>query len=218
MSKHYIADEKLGGVEREYVKVDRKAEVGDYVVVTKNGGDYVITYGKVIAEDFDKDDFLFDHIHGDYIEDNYVWVANGDRYKTLSPTENVRIDGAVYRLVDREPVTPEAPETQSLPSLSDIIATMARRLHEAESKISELTERLDSAEKDVRTFADGAMKTAYELSKHKAEQADMNEKVEDTIEMLTGDVVSLDERTQAEELAQTISKELAKGAVRRGLR
>ena len=268
---HYITDEKLGGIEREYVESGKKADLGDFIHVTK----YADCFEATIVKADRIDSF------GDLISYEYPYTPEGDRYDldegdeftALSPTANVRIDGGVYRLVDREategenilylhegksdgvvltvtgidtsivtiepyedeegdevvginhgsyrvlePVNPSPSETQSPKSTADIIATMARRLHEAESKISELTERLDSAEKDVRTFADEAMKTAYELAKVKADQAGMNEEFEDSIEMLTGDIVSLDERTQPEELARTISKELAKGARRYGVR
>ena len=43
--KHYIADEKLGGVEREYVESDKQAEAGDYVVMRSDDpSSYISSY------------------------------------------------------------------------------------------------------------------------------------------------------------------------------
>lgn len=92
---HLIADEKLGGLSREYVETDRKADVGDYVVNPK-----VLSAGirKVLA------------VFGDYVEikpyldedeEDVLGWADG-YYKTLAPTYFIQYEGARYKLVDRE--------------------------------------------------------------------------------------------------------------------
>lgn len=87
---HYIADESLGGIEREYVEVDRKADVGDYVVHESSG-----IYG------------IFERTDGIFAFVNYDGSYNGrdawylSKTVTVEPTDIVRIDNARYRLVDR---------------------------------------------------------------------------------------------------------------------
>lgn len=46
---HVLADETLGGIKREYVEVDRKAEVGEKVIITERVNFYMddMTVGKV---------------------------------------------------------------------------------------------------------------------------------------------------------------------------
>lgn len=88
---HLIADESIGGVQREYVEVERKADVGDYVIIH--------------GEEIEKVVGLVDsHIRG--IECADFWVGDGE-YKTLEPTDIVHIalddsPGKRYRLVDRK--------------------------------------------------------------------------------------------------------------------
>ena len=88
---HYIADEQLGGVEREYAEVERPIEPRDYVT---NGMDVgVVLYFAEGAHDFI-------HVRIDDSDDGRdVWYANAAL--ALDPTGNVRIDGTVYRMVDR---------------------------------------------------------------------------------------------------------------------
>ena len=86
---HYIADEALGGVEREYKEVDRKAVVGGYVISETGtirkvsrllgGGDISISS----------------------ISNGLTGTYTRDFYKTLSPTGRVRIDGALFKLDKR---------------------------------------------------------------------------------------------------------------------
>lgn len=82
MSKiHVFPDENLGGVLREYVEVDRKAEVGDYVLFKHSGEHY-----KLKSDD--------------------VYVANRDIDRgvidVLEPTDIVHVDGQRYRLIERK--------------------------------------------------------------------------------------------------------------------
>ena len=90
MSKvHVINDENLGGVLREFVEVDRKAEVGDYIFTINTKEIHKVIKG---SED------------GVYI-DGWVYVYDG-YYRTLDPTDIVHINylsgqSERYRMVDR---------------------------------------------------------------------------------------------------------------------
>lgn len=88
---HLIADESLGGVMREYIEVDRKAVVGDFVYLCLNGEiRKVIERGSI----------------GIFYEVGRSGVLDHE-YKTLEPTDNVHIDGQRFRLVDRKAVDGE---------------------------------------------------------------------------------------------------------------
>lgn len=95
---HYIADEKLGGVEREYSEVACESRVEDYIVVkdTEFGLGYydVGDIFSVIKTD-EKGVSGFNEKTGTF----YLFHSE---YATLKPTGNVLIDGAAYRLVDRK--------------------------------------------------------------------------------------------------------------------
>ncbi|TFI48181.1 hypothetical protein E4O93_09035 [Diaphorobacter sp. DS2] len=80
---HYIADEKLGGVEREYAEVEREPVFGDLVIY--GGKVREVTYVGLTAMSLDA------LIHVDI-----------SAMPTLDPTGNVRIDGTVYRMVERK--------------------------------------------------------------------------------------------------------------------
>ena len=99
--KHYIADEKLGGIEREYVEVNRKASVGDYVHIEEVGGDKIDAIRQVVGFDRDYDLVLSEDIPS--VDDlSKILIEEDDDFTTLSPTENVLIIGDIYRMVDRE--------------------------------------------------------------------------------------------------------------------
>ncbi|MCY9435157.1 hypothetical protein MOF49_16045 [Bacillus haynesii] len=83
---HVLADESLGGIKREYVEVDRKAEVGDYVYYGKT--DNILT----VVKSLDSGILMGEHSY---------WAANGT-YRVLEPTNIVHIDGERYEMVDRE--------------------------------------------------------------------------------------------------------------------
>lgn len=82
---HVLADESLGGIKREYVEVDRNADVGDRVIADG-------TYREVVA-----------------ISSRCGVCLDGDEsigiphsYRVLEPTNIVHIDGERYEMVDRE--------------------------------------------------------------------------------------------------------------------
>jgi DNA-binding ferritin-like protein len=93
---HVLPDENLGGVLREYVEVDREAEVGDLIKVVKacdpnqydEGGIYKV---RQVSE----------HIRIDSKYGGTVFMYD-DEYVVIEPTDIVHIDGVRYRLVDRK--------------------------------------------------------------------------------------------------------------------
>jgi len=111
---HVLTDESLGGIKREYVEVDRKAKVGDLIVITASDYDereeiYVAGhYGKVVVED---DRFAgefrvdFNGVDNSFVGDDGFWYVGrsaNSEYRVLEPTNIVHIDGERYEMVDRE--------------------------------------------------------------------------------------------------------------------
>ncbi|WP_407966257.1 hypothetical protein ACJGE4_15420 [Bacillus velezensis] len=94
---HILADETLGGIKREYVEVDREAEVGERVVIVNanvqceepySNGDVfeaesLLGYSSGIQTTCHRDIFDFE-------------------YRVLEPTDIVHIDGGRYEMVERE--------------------------------------------------------------------------------------------------------------------
>ncbi|MGX6582874.1 hypothetical protein ACWMNW_15700 [Bacillus velezensis] len=101
---HVLADETLGGIKREYVEVDRKAEVGEKIVIVE----------KVDCEEWyeNGDVFTVDREYRPADGDVECDVASSDsnpegliyreEYHVLEPTDIVHIDGERYKMVERE--------------------------------------------------------------------------------------------------------------------
>ncbi|CAF1802941.1 hypothetical protein [Bacillus subtilis] len=98
-SIHVLADETLGGIKREYVEVDRKAEVGEKIVSIFGNCPYYSEkeYGKVIDVDIDDAEVEFESKY----EDESWYILHGG-YRVLEPTDIVHIDGQRYELTDRK--------------------------------------------------------------------------------------------------------------------
>lgn len=105
-----IADVKLGGVEREYTEVKRKANVGDVVRVDFSE-ECEIPAGTITrcikAGDFEDGSIDVDfpsEVYGDYS----FLDADSDNYAVLEPTDIIRlpaggrVDGVRYRMVERK--------------------------------------------------------------------------------------------------------------------
>jgi archaellum component FlaC len=100
MSKtHLIADENLGGIKREYVEVEREADVGDYVLITRINHDDAYEIRKVTRVFCECDQFEF--APNIKFEDTVDYEL-GDEYRTLEPTDIVHVEGQRYRLVERK--------------------------------------------------------------------------------------------------------------------
>jgi hypothetical protein len=100
MSKvHVIKDENLGGVLREFVEVDRKAEVGEFVI--RKG-----VVRKVTQRGTHPETVEFEGYYNKGCDDEIIGWFDGT-YKTLEPTDIVHIDGPSgqpkrYSMIDRE--------------------------------------------------------------------------------------------------------------------
>ncbi|AYQ17699.1 hypothetical protein [Bacillus paralicheniformis] len=104
---HVLADESLGGIKREYVEVDRKAEVGERIIVVEADCQSEYRNGDMaIVSRFVKDDSRFGY-YAESILANGQSIALYDReYNVLEPTNVVHIAGPDgterYEMVDRE--------------------------------------------------------------------------------------------------------------------
>ncbi|MDH5159847.1 hypothetical protein [Heyndrickxia oleronia] len=100
---HLIKDESLGGIEREYVEVDRKAEVGELVTPKLCRYGRSFTEGKAYAVKDDVDSLAWKPgeicVTDDEGDTHYLSM---EHYRVLEPTDIVHIDGAKNRLVDRK--------------------------------------------------------------------------------------------------------------------
>ncbi|WP_396335666.1 hypothetical protein [Bacillus subtilis] len=96
---HVLADETLGGIKREYVEVDRKAEVGEKIVSIFGNCPYYSEkeYGKVIYVDIDDAEVEFESKY----EDESWYILHG-AYHVLEPTDIVHIGTQRYELTDRK--------------------------------------------------------------------------------------------------------------------
>ncbi|WP_426692591.1 hypothetical protein [Bacillus subtilis] len=100
---HGLADETLGGIKREYVEVDRKAEVGEKIVIVdkadceegyKNGDVFTVDREYRPADgDVESD--------GASSDTNCSGLIYREEYRVLEPTDIVHIDGGRYKMVDR---------------------------------------------------------------------------------------------------------------------
>lgn len=106
---HVLKDEKLG-VDREYVAVDRNAEVGETVVIVEpenTSGDVASAghYGLIIEDDSVKNTLIadFNGFGNHFVLDDGIQRVGGagNYYHVLEPTDIVHIDGERYRLEER---------------------------------------------------------------------------------------------------------------------
>ncbi|WEY98904.1 hypothetical protein P5634_13615 [Bacillus subtilis] len=100
---HVLADETLGGIKREYVEVDRKAEVGEkIVIVAKDDCKEGYKNGDVFTVDREyrpKDGYVECDVASS--DSNCDGLIYREEYHVLEPTDIVHIDGGRYVLTDR---------------------------------------------------------------------------------------------------------------------
>ncbi|MCY7910981.1 hypothetical protein MOB65_19150 [Bacillus inaquosorum] len=98
---HALADETLGGIKREYVEVDRKAEVGEKIVIVDADAQCEEPYNN---GDIFETERLLGYIRG--IKTTCHRDIHDFEYRVLEPTDIVHIDGPDgtqrYELTDRE--------------------------------------------------------------------------------------------------------------------
>lgn len=104
---HLIEDENLGGLLREYVESERKADVGDYVVVIKDDPTFKEQHCGEIHKMTGTDGGCGELITttGTWYDGSELNLAD-DEYSTLDPTDIIHVDedgnGRRYKLVDRK--------------------------------------------------------------------------------------------------------------------
>ncbi|QGI00202.1 hypothetical protein [Bacillus subtilis] len=98
---HVLADETLGGIKREYVEVDRKAEVGEKIVIVEADCQSEYRNGDMaFVSRFVKDDSRIGY-YAESILANGQLVALYDReYHVLEPTDIVIVNGQRYEMVN----------------------------------------------------------------------------------------------------------------------
>ncbi|MCY9090915.1 hypothetical protein [Bacillus mojavensis] len=92
---HVLADETLGGIKREYVEVDRKAEVGEKIVIV----DADVREEKPYS---DGDIFDIENSGSSCVRTTCDRYLLNEEYHVLEPTDIVHIDGERYELTDRK--------------------------------------------------------------------------------------------------------------------
>ncbi|APH50432.1 hypothetical protein BSF20_19235 [Bacillus amyloliquefaciens] len=100
---HVLDDETLGGIKREYVEVDRKAEVGEkIVIVEKDDLEEGYENGDVFTVDRHRPGKS--HVESDEARcgGNIDGFILREEYHVLEPTDIVHIDGRRYELTDRK--------------------------------------------------------------------------------------------------------------------
>ncbi|MBW8279985.1 MULTISPECIES: hypothetical protein [Bacillus] len=100
---HVLADEKLGGIKREYMEIDRKAEVGERIIIVRADCQSEYRNGDMaFVSRFVKDDSRLGY-YAESILANGQSIALYDReYHVLEPTDIVHIDDGRYEMVERE--------------------------------------------------------------------------------------------------------------------
>ncbi|WP_442548478.1 hypothetical protein [Bacillus licheniformis] len=92
---HVLADESLGGIKREYVEVNRKAKLGEKIVIVDPG------YG----DHYSNGDFFTVELYTGYgsgVATKCGHHVGNNEYCTLEPTNVVHIDGERYEMVERK--------------------------------------------------------------------------------------------------------------------
>ncbi|MCY7794113.1 hypothetical protein MOB54_02575 [Bacillus spizizenii] len=98
---HVLADETLGGIKREYVEVDRKAEVGERIIIVKADCQSEYRNGDMaFVSRFVKDDSRLGY-YAESILANGQSIALYDReYHVLQPTDIIIVNGQRYEMVN----------------------------------------------------------------------------------------------------------------------
>ncbi|AWD87965.1 MULTISPECIES: hypothetical protein [Bacillus] len=101
---HVLVDEKLGGTKREYIEVDRKAEVGENIIIVEKV-DFEEWYE--IGDIFTVDRTYHTADGAVYCDDassvnNTYGLIHLSEYRVLEPTDIIHINGMRYEMVDRK--------------------------------------------------------------------------------------------------------------------
>jgi hypothetical protein len=179
-----------------YVEVDRKAEVGDKILVTNNGdrfykkGDYA-----KVTKVFDIEDY---GINVDLTENKSFygdgkWGIDYRDYVVLEPVQTVEESQASPAIIEM------------LTSLSRKIVSLESQLRDTQNNLEKQAEELEEHKHYTDWLGNELANTRHRLMKY----ADRFAAVEDKVEMLTDDIVELDSRSQ---VLNAINKYYAEGS------
>ncbi|UHH07156.1 ELKS/Rab6-interacting/CAST family protein [Bacillus subtilis] len=137
---HVLADETLGSIKREYVEVDRKAEVGEKVIVVNADvrGEEPYDNGNIF--EVRKSYKLTDAVRT--VCDR---VIGRSEYRVLVPVESA-----------------EADEPQPA-DLIDVVSNLATRVADLERTIKHQKDEIDTLHKDNRTLGEELQKAKQDL-------------------------------------------------------
>ncbi|PJH94900.1 hypothetical protein C7H81_01915 [Bacillus subtilis] len=93
---HVLADETLGGIKREYVEVDRKAEVGEKIITVESCKEFEVGEVFTVTEC----NRWYDGT-GISVYETGIGLYHHE-YRALKPTDIVHIDGQRYEMADRK--------------------------------------------------------------------------------------------------------------------
>ncbi|MBL4968946.1 hypothetical protein I5F18_11990 [Bacillus halotolerans] len=93
---HVLADETLGGIKREYVEVDRKAEVGEKIITVESCKEFEVGEVFTVTER----NRWYDGT-GISVYETGIGLYHHE-YRALKPTDIVHIDGQRYEMADRK--------------------------------------------------------------------------------------------------------------------
>lgn len=95
---HVIKDEKLGGVLREYVEVERGARVGDFIVTKFGESDHYFTENNAYEVVGAFSDGEIDVIDNEGNEHG----LSPEYYTVIAPTDVIHYEGKRYKMVERK--------------------------------------------------------------------------------------------------------------------
>lgn len=159
MSKTHVID----GV--TYVEVDRKAEVGDTVLIVSAAA----------TNDLYNDG---DILVAEKVNGNGIFNKNVRSATSMCYNPNGYVDDFEYHVL--EPI-----ESEETPDINDLLANLARR-------VSSLEQQLRDTQGNLEKLAEELANTKHRVSKH----ATMFGIVEERVETLTSDIITIDERSQ----------------------
>lgn len=93
---HVLADETLGGIKREYIEVDRKAEVGEKIITVESCKEFEVGEVFTVTER----NRWYDGT-GISVYETGIGLYHHE-YRALKPTDIVHIDGQRYEMADRK--------------------------------------------------------------------------------------------------------------------
>jgi hypothetical protein len=129
MRKTHVIDGK------KYVEVGRKAEVGDYVLVTEFSNEIVREIRKVVRLSRFNGDFYLD----EPIDEETYFDNNDDRYRTVKPVES-------------EECCDNTKVTDLLANLARRVSSLEQQLRDTQRNLETFAEQTESNSEDIRTL------------------------------------------------------------------